>query len=459
MKQFARNHEQSSFQFGAFELDPHFGELRKHGIKLKLQHQPLQILTILLERPGEIVTREEIQKRLWPDNTHVDFENAINSAMRKLRDALGDAAENPRFIETLARRGYRFIYPIPGGVRPLAAARPEIPRSRHGLWWAGLSAFLLVTIGLSFWIAKSKNKMSGPETPGIYRFTSYPGVETMPAFSPDGKEIAYVRAEHDPFGAHLWRKEVGHANIYIKLVGAATELRLTNPAGADYYPAWSPDGQYIAFCRDEAGASGIYVVSALGGQERRITYEEEAACTGLAWLPDGRHLVLSRFFEGSHPSPLVEISVDTGKERSITSPPAEGLGDVWPAISPDKNTLAFVRFKDSRAVDACFAALHGNSLRCWPLRGDWPQGLTWTASGDGIIVSAIRTGPYQLWRYGLNGGAPAALTSGEDDTALPTTSSEGNHLAYVLYQRKVGLWEVDTDSSGSVNPAQAKPVA
>lgn len=98
----AVSHEPRLFQFGAFELDPHSGELRKHGIKLKLQHQPLQILGILLERPGEVVTREEIQKRLWPDNTYVDFDNAINSAMRKLRDTLGDMAENPRFIETLA---------------------------------------------------------------------------------------------------------------------------------------------------------------------------------------------------------------------------------------------------------------------------------------------------------------------------------------------------------------------
>ena len=79
-------------------------------MKLKLQDQPFQIL-ILLERPSEVVTREEIQKRLWPENTYVDFDNAINSAIRKLRDALGDRSESPRFIETIARRGYRFVAP------------------------------------------------------------------------------------------------------------------------------------------------------------------------------------------------------------------------------------------------------------------------------------------------------------------------------------------------------------
>ena len=104
--------QQLAFQFGVFEINPHTRELRKHGVKLKLQDQPFQILILLLEHPSEVVTREEIQKRLWPENTYVDFDNAINSAIRKLRDALGDRSESPRFIETIARRGYRFVAPV-----------------------------------------------------------------------------------------------------------------------------------------------------------------------------------------------------------------------------------------------------------------------------------------------------------------------------------------------------------
>src|SRR5450759_2748778 len=98
-----------AYRFAAFELDTRGGELRKHGIKIKLQDQPRQILVLLLEHAGDVVTREQIQKHLWRGRTFVDFDNAINSAVRKLREALGDTAENPRFVETLARRGYRFI--------------------------------------------------------------------------------------------------------------------------------------------------------------------------------------------------------------------------------------------------------------------------------------------------------------------------------------------------------------
>ncbi|HEX7361546.1 MAG TPA: protein kinase [Bryobacteraceae bacterium] len=341
------------------------------------------------------------------------------------------------------------------GIQPV---RPAVSQKQHRIVWAAIAVVLGLTAGLGFWITNPKNQATAPETPGLYRFTSYPGVETMPAFSPDGKQIAYVRAEHYPIDGGLFQKRQGHANICIKLVGAAAELRLTNHPGADYYPAWSPDGQYIAFYRNELGASGFYIVSALGGRERRITHEK-AGSAGLAWLPDGHHLVASLVYEGSHPSPLVEISLDTGEERPITSPPGKGLGDALPAISPDGKTLAFVRFKDSLAADLCLAPLSGGAPRCRPLHADWPSGLTWTASGDAVIVSASRTGPFQLWRYRLDGGTPTAVTSGEEDAMFPTCPRQGNQLAYVLSRQNVNLWELNVGNPQDVNPADATPIA
>jgi DNA-binding winged helix-turn-helix (wHTH) protein len=97
----------SPIRFGVFEVDLRTGELRKSGIKLRLSSQPFQVLAILLERPGEVITREELQKRIWPD-TFVDFEHNLNTAVNKIREVLGDSAENPRFVETVPRRGYRF---------------------------------------------------------------------------------------------------------------------------------------------------------------------------------------------------------------------------------------------------------------------------------------------------------------------------------------------------------------
>ena len=100
--------------FGLFEVDLQSGELRKNGFKVRLRGQPFDILAMLLERPGEVVTREELQQRLWPDGTFVDFDHSLNTAVNKIREALDDSADNPRFVETIPRRGYRFIAPVQG---------------------------------------------------------------------------------------------------------------------------------------------------------------------------------------------------------------------------------------------------------------------------------------------------------------------------------------------------------
>jgi cholera toxin transcriptional activator len=100
------------YRFGVFEADASSGELRKQGIRIKLNAQPFQLLLMLLDRPGEILTREDISQTLWPDGTFVDYEHGLNSAVNRIREALGDSASNPRFVETLARRGYRFVAPV-----------------------------------------------------------------------------------------------------------------------------------------------------------------------------------------------------------------------------------------------------------------------------------------------------------------------------------------------------------
>jgi TolB-like protein len=118
----------ATIRFGSFELDPRSGELRKQGMKIRLQEQPFQVLRVMLERPGEVVTREELQQRIWPSDTFVDFDHGVYNAIQKLRDALEDSAESPRFIETLSRRGYRFIAPVIG----VAVNEPTAPAAPFG---------------------------------------------------------------------------------------------------------------------------------------------------------------------------------------------------------------------------------------------------------------------------------------------------------------------------------------
>lgn len=125
-----QNHSRVA-RFGVFELDLSAGELRKSGVKLHLQGQPFQVLALLLERAGEVVTREELQQKLWPSDTFVDFDHSLNTAINKVREALGDSASNPRFVETLARRGYRFIAPVQIPDQN-GATTETLPVDRHG---------------------------------------------------------------------------------------------------------------------------------------------------------------------------------------------------------------------------------------------------------------------------------------------------------------------------------------
>jgi cholera toxin transcriptional activator len=120
------------FRFGAYEVDAASGELRKSGLHVRVQEQPFQVLLLLLERPGEVVTREELRQRLWPADTFVDFDHSLNTLINKLREALSDSAANPRFIETLARRGYRFVAPVEFAEKQAPSGDPSAPTARVG---------------------------------------------------------------------------------------------------------------------------------------------------------------------------------------------------------------------------------------------------------------------------------------------------------------------------------------
>lgn len=131
-------HANGIFRFGVYEADPESGELRKSGVRLRVQEQPFQVLLVLLERPRKIITRDELRQKLWPADTFVDFDHSLNTVINKLREALSDSASNPRFIETLARRGYRFLAPVefvqkqtapPDALKPTAPVTTEQPAS------------------------------------------------------------------------------------------------------------------------------------------------------------------------------------------------------------------------------------------------------------------------------------------------------------------------------------------
>src|SRR6202171_2014024 len=183
-------------RFGVFEADLQSGELHKNGAKVPLQGQPFQGFAILLEHSGELVTREELRHHVWPEDTFVDFDHALNTAITKIRLALGDEADNPRFVQTLPRRGYRFIGPV-DKPSPLATS-PTAPKglferlTAKNHWLVASTTLLALLSGIGIW-RSSKNRADAPLPPiEVAPLAGLPGGQGEPAFSPDGNQGAFV---------------------------------------------------------------------------------------------------------------------------------------------------------------------------------------------------------------------------------------------------------------------------
>ena len=435
-------------RFGPFEVDLTTGELRKLGLRLRLQEQPFQVLAALLERPGEVVTREELVRRLWNDGTVVDYDRGLNAAIARLRQALSDSAETPRFLETVAGRGYRLIAKIenvdeaPPPPIPVSAA----PGKRHWIFPALLFFALLSAIAL--WILFRKPAVVSQQQLQSVPLTTDPGFERNASFSPDGNQVAYE-----------WDKGDGDRHIYIKLVGPGEPIQLTKGPGAEYGPAWSGDGRFIAFLRRlDDTRMAVLLIPALGGEERKLAefpppgfWVLNNAIRRLDWTPDSKFLVVSGPEKVNGGDGLFAISVETGQKTWLTAPSADpSLGDRAPAVSPDGRSVVFVRG----------ALLSSNNIYLLPISGDSrpagePRVLTspgqnpqWMPNGKEILFTAFRG----LWKIGIGSGSVRTLVMDGDGISLPAIARR-NRLAYTRSTDDLNIWRQEVPTRSGKSPA------
>jgi DNA-binding winged helix-turn-helix (wHTH) protein/tetratricopeptide (TPR) repeat protein len=225
-------------RFGAFELDLRSGELRKHGIRLKLQNQPFQVLALLLEHPGDVVKREELRQKLWPADTFVDFDTGLNSAIKKLRDVLGDSAEEPHYIETVPRRGYRFIAPVENGNLAEPAAVHEklalvdlpTPRSLTKRWrLLGVSAFgLVLVVAVASWrVFFARPALNGTDVILLANFVNKTG---DPIFDNSLDKPLEVKLTESPFLSLLSEADVAST---MRMMRRNPDERVTQDLGVE----------------------------------------------------------------------------------------------------------------------------------------------------------------------------------------------------------------------------------
>ncbi len=418
-----------TFRFSSFELDERSGELRKHGTRIKIQEQPFQILLLLLEEPGKVVEREAIRGKLWPADTFVDFDNAISSAVRKLREALGDNADRPRFIETLPRRGYRFIAPIEAQspVPQQLPPEPPTPPKQPGIRVVPVALGALLILGLASWWLLANFKRSIPPMLPL-PLTAAEGTEDSPTFSPDGNQIAYTWA--DPASDNI-------AHIYIRTIGSGRSVPITSGAKADSTVSWSPDGRTIAFIRNEGERSTIYTTSPAGGMERRIRDGHFAG--RITWSADNRSLVVAERNSWNDVESLYLISTEDGEKTRLTTPPDANSEDQDPAFSPDGGSLLFTR---CRYRYTCGLYLLKISPGNRPVGGpallvDFKAvilGAAWSANGKAAVYPSYIDKTYNphLMRVPIQPGAhPEPLPYTGEQAFAPVIAMRGNRMAYV----------------------------
>jgi DNA-binding winged helix-turn-helix (wHTH) protein/dipeptidyl aminopeptidase/acylaminoacyl peptidase len=450
-------------RFGSFEVDLEAGELRKAGVKQKFGGQPFQVLTILLESPGEVVTREELQKRLWPD-TFVDVDHNLNTAINKIREALGDSAESPRYVETLPRRGYRFIASVEGGVFSSDQLTEKVPLAKSNVVWRRRLYYGLAIVGvavvavgsLALWKAVSRT----PGVPKVVRFTKLTN-DGQGKFGPIATD-----------GSRIYFNELlpGPRNLVVQVSvkgGEATSLSV--PLALPVVLDLSRDGTELlvadSVLANEAGIQfqvgngmfaiegfepqALWVLSVAGGSPHRIGTilgaDARFGPSTTSIIYGIGHDISSVSEDGSFSRKILSIDDNEGGVRS--TPLAF-------RFSPDARVFRFTQYDFSSVVDnltimeaaADGAGLHKMFGGCC---GEW------TPDGRYFIFQERHEGRFDLWAvreerrlwWRKRDDKPTQLTAGPLDFRFPLPSKDGKEIFAIGTSRRAELFRFDAHTS------------
>jgi DNA-binding winged helix-turn-helix (wHTH) protein/Tol biopolymer transport system component len=319
-------------RFGPFAADLRAGELRKHGVKVRLPHQPFQVLAMLLARSGEVVTRDQFQQHLWPADTFVDFEHGLNKAINRLREALGDSADEPRLIETLPKRGYRFIAAIePSAATTPAIDAPDRDENPSVATWVknfGVLATVVVAFSLAIsgvWLRRPTNAVR------VVRAAILPPPATsfVPhqfALSSDGTQLTFSASDAD-----------GTTALWVRSLSGGAARRLDGTTGAAD-PFWSPDSRHIGFFANRK----LETIDLVDGATR--TLGDARRPRGGSWGANGVIL-----YAPDVQGPLFQVPAAGGTPEPVAQAMPGTLSRSWPVFLPDGRHFLYV-VPDSNGV-------------------------------------------------------------------------------------------------------------
>ncbi len=461
--------------FGVFEVVPHTGELRKQGLRIKLRDQPFQILLLLLAQPGEVVSRDELQKQLWPSDTFVDFDRGLNKAVNHLRDALGDSAESPRFIETLPKRGYRFIAPVDAGhsngnqlkaalepedtlaeqpvrgehAQPLAAlpatpgSKPKFSATRPWMI-AGLTSVVAAILGALLWHAtrpvdRPMMRFSVDLGPEAIQGRAASGEYFNPVISPDGTRLVFPSKMAD-----------GREQLAIRRLDQPIATILAGTEGA-VDPFFSPDGQWIGFFAGQK----LKKIPLQGGGVVSLCDDTAGLGRGASWGEDG---TIIANLDNYH---LFRVPVMGGEPQIIGKPEQHGERTWrWPQFLPGGENVLFTGAVAASAAAADSANIEVLSLKSGRVKVVRRGGSFGRYLPSGHLIY-FRQGALYGVRFDLGRlethGAPEPLLEDLADSESATfgrvSFSRSGILLYASAARRTGVAPIAwLDSAGKSQP-------
>jgi len=425
------------FYVGPWHVEPLINRISSQGRSVRVEPKVMDVLVVLSRRQGQVVTRAELFEEVWSETIVTD--DVLTRSVSELRKVFGDTRTDPSYIETIPKTGYRLIAPVAStsseeGQRDASSAvtglRGESSVAVSTIsrrTWLILIPFIAILVLAAIWSMRHRPAANSPLYP--HPVTTYPGRESAPKLSPDGRQVAFS-----------WRGEdQNDLDLYVKYVDATPVLRLTRDSIFNANPAWSPDGTEIAFI-SRGSECLIQVVSAIGGAPRTVGSCGASIYGDLTWSPDGSWLAFNDRSPDDASYAIYLMSPATGKKHRLTKPPGGIWGDHDPVFSPNGLEVAFVRSVSEGMQDVWVVNASGSQERqlTFERRNVW--GCAWMSNGTELVVASNRTGRPGLWSAKLAGGPMEWLDVQSPSARFPSIA--GNRLAFLQVETDVNLWRI-----------------